>query len=85
MSEKVIVLLGDEPIRRYFDVTDRSVETLSLVLDHTDVYEFSSQEEAEAFRFGMCVVKTPSARDFCELTEHGYATLLSLQKQSITV
>ena len=79
MVEKIIVLWGEEPVQRYFNITDRSQETVALLLDHIDVYEFATEAEAEAFRFGVCAVKAPSAKDFCELTVQGYKNLRELQ------
>lgn len=84
MAEKVIVLSGEEPIKRYFNVEDRSGETVAMLLRHIEVYEFPSSEEAEAFRFGLCAVTTPTARDVCELTLKGYETLVSLEKHGET-
>lgn len=46
MAEKVIVLSGEEPVKRYFNVDDRSGETVAMLLEHIDVYEFPSSEEA---------------------------------------
>ena len=80
MAEKVIVLWGEEAVQKYFNVHDRSAETVSMLLGHIDIYEFKTEDEAEAFRFGACAVKSDSAKDFCELTEQGYKSLLQLQR-----
>lgn len=78
MAEKVIVLWGEEAVQRYFSVGDRSPETVAMLLQHIDIYDFKTEAEAEAFRFGVCAVKSNSAKDFCEVTEHGYESLLRL-------
>jgi hypothetical protein len=80
MPEKIIALVGEEPVRRYFDVFDRSKETVDMVLQHVRIYDFDTQEEAEAFRMGVCAVSSPEARDFCEITQHGYKNLLCISK-----
>lgn len=80
MAEKVVVLWGEEPVQRYFNVVDRSEETVDLLLKHIDVYEFATVEEAEAFRFGVCAVKSPSANDFCELTVQGLESLHAIKQ-----
>ena len=79
MSEKVIMLWGEESVRRYFDVYDRSNEAVRMLLDHVDVYVFDTEGEAEAFRLGVCA----GGGDFCELTSRGYSNLLALKEEAI--
>ena len=78
--EKVILLCGAEPVRKYFNVTDRSRETVELLLESIDVYEFDTEAEAEAFRMGLCAGHSAEAKDVSELTEQGYKTLLKMQR-----
>jgi hypothetical protein len=77
MQEKIFVLWGELAVQNYFDITERKPETVQMLLDHIDEYEFDTPEEAEAFRQGMCAVKCDSAEDFCELTETGVKSLRS--------
>ncbi|MDR1945982.1 MAG: hypothetical protein LBQ51_02290 [Desulfovibrio sp.] len=80
-KEKVILLRGDEPVKRYFCVRDRSKETVRMVLDNIEVYDFDTEEEAEAFRLGLCAIGDAKVPDFCEVTVQGYKSLLTLRRE----
>ena len=62
----------------FYDYGAWTKENAEKILEHVDVYEFATEDEAEAFRLGLCAVKSPSARDFTEITERSYQSLLSL-------
>jgi hypothetical protein len=83
MCEKVIVIWGEDAVNRYFNVRDRSKETVNMLLKHIDIYDFNTEDEAEAFRLGVCAVKSPSAEDFCELTQQGYSSLINIAENGL--
>ena len=75
---RVIVLWGDAEVSWFYDYAQWTVENARKILDHVEIYDFDTFEESEAFRMGLCAVKTPSARDFTEIAERSYRALLEL-------
>ena len=78
MAARVIVLWGKEEITNYYDYSAWSQANVCKMLKSTKVYEFANEDEAEAFRLGMCEVATASARDFVELSPEGFKSLKNL-------
>ncbi len=77
-KEIVIILWGDSEIQNYYNFAKWNAETVELILQHTEVFEFDNYEEAEAFRRGMAVVVSATARDFMELAPQGFKSLLEI-------
>lgn len=77
---KVIVMWGGQEIEHYYDYAEWTPDNIQKILANIAVYEFDTENEAEAFREGMCAVVVPSARDFTELAPEGYAALIKASK-----
>ena len=74
----VIVLWGGPEVSMLYDYARWTKDNARKILEHVDVYDFATEDEAEAFRMGLCAVKSPSARDFSEITERSYRALLEM-------
>ena len=79
-KEKIAILWGDEEIQSYYAYGKWTKEGVKRILANTEVYEFDTYEEAEAFREGMCAVVSKTARDFMELPMKGYKYLQEIAK-----
>lgn len=75
---QVIVLWGGQEVSDFYDHAAWTSDNARKILEHVDVYDFATEDEAEAFRMGLCAVKTPSAKDFTEITLRSYQALLEL-------
>jgi hypothetical protein len=82
IQNKVILINGAEAVRRYLCVYERGKESLKLIYNSINIYDFDTEEEAEAFRMGLCVVCEDRAEDFCEMTEQGFKNFISLFRET---
>ena len=74
----VIILWGGPEVSNFYDYGVWTKENAEKILEHVEVYDFDTEAEAEAFRMGLCAVKTPSAKDLTEITERSYQALQDL-------
>ena len=81
MMADVIILWGDQEVQAYYDYSARTPEVAKILLSKITVYKFDTEEEAEAFRLGLCEVKSPNAHEFSELPPAGYAALFTQCKE----
>ena len=83
MAAKVIVLWGGPEVSNFYDYAVWNGENAQKILEHVDVYDFQTEEEAEAFRMGLCAVKSLTAKDFTEITERSYQALQELANLAV--
>ena len=81
-KERIAILWGDEEIQCYYAYGKWTSEGVKRILANTEVFEFDTYEEAEAFRQGMAAVVSATARDFMELPMKGYKYLQEIAKKS---
>jgi hypothetical protein len=81
IHNRVILILGRYAVQRYFCVHDRSKATLSLIYKSIKKYDFDTEEEAEAFRMGLCACED-NADAVCEMTEAGYKSFIKLVRET---
>ena len=79
-KEIIVVLWGEEEIQNYYVYGKWTPEGVRKILANTEVFEFDTYEEAEAFRQGMAAVVSKTARDFMELPLKGYKYLQEVAK-----
>jgi len=77
---RVIILWGDAEVNTYYDFQQWTPDTARKMLAAVEVFEFATEDEAEAFRLGLCVVKSPAAKDFTEVPPLSYESLQKLSK-----
>ena len=77
-QHRVFILWGAQEVATFYDYRAWSAEAAAAMLKNSAVYEFDTEEEAEAFRMGLCAVTVPSARDFTEITEASHEALRKL-------
>lgn len=75
---EVIILWGGEEVENFYDHASWTPETARRILEHVAVYEYATEDEAEAFREGLCAVVSVTARDFTEITGKSYRALQTL-------
>ena len=75
---EVIILWGGEEVEDFYDYSSWTPEVAKLILNNVAVYDYPTEDEAEAFREGLCAVKSPTARDFTEITRKSYESLQHL-------
>jgi hypothetical protein len=82
INNRVILIKGAEAVRRYLCVRERGKDSLKLIRDSIEIYKFDTEEEAEAFRMGLCAVCEDAADDFCEMSEQGYKNFIALLRET---
>lgn len=65
----VILIYGRQAIDTALDVTCTDPVKIDQALRSIEKFEFSTPDEAEAFRLGLCVSSGDGDREFCEITE----------------
>jgi hypothetical protein len=79
----VILIRGVDAVKKYLSVQDLSTEAMKMIYKSIDIYEFDTEEEAEAFRMGLCAVCEDKADDFCEMSGRGYKNFLALLRKAL--
>jgi hypothetical protein len=81
---RVYLVWGSEAIALVYDVMKRDATSLHAILGATEIYEFETDAEAEAFRIGLCEVSryTESVRDFAEIPPAMFHSLRKMSRLS---
>lgn len=74
MKYQVYILWGSEAVDLFYDYSKWTQETASQMLSQIEVFEWNTEDEAEAFRIGLCAVRN-SGRDFDEIMPESYKSI----------